>query len=130
MNIVVAYRKSHLFPRIIERSIEVARKLGATVHLVTSLPGALTRYPSEIDKAKKALDEAADIIGREGIPCEAHLLLEGQSSGEDIVAYANEQKAAMIIIGIEKRSKVGKFLLGSTAQYVITHADCPVYTIK
>jgi nucleotide-binding universal stress UspA family protein len=35
-----------------------------------------------------------------------------------------------IIIGIEKRSKVGKLLFGSNAQYIILEAPCPVVSVK
>lgn len=35
-----------------------------------------------------------------------------------------------IIVGIEKKSKVGKFIFGSNAQYVILEARCPVMTVK
>lgn len=130
MNIVVAYRKSHLSSRVLERAIEQARTLKGTIHLVTSFSGNLTQHARELENARKVLDEAVDTVEREGISCEAHLLLKGLSSGEDIVAYAREIEAAMIIIGVEKKSKVGKFLMGSTAQHVVTHADCPVYTVK
>jgi len=35
-----------------------------------------------------------------------------------------------IIVGVKRRSKVGKLLMGSTAQYVILQAPCPVVTVK
>ena len=35
-----------------------------------------------------------------------------------------------IIVGIVQKSKVGKLLFGSTAQYVILNASCPVVTVK
>ncbi len=35
-----------------------------------------------------------------------------------------------IIIGIEKKSKVGKLFFGSNAQYIILESPCPVVSVK
>ena len=35
-----------------------------------------------------------------------------------------------IIIGLQRKSKVGKLLFGSTAQYIIMNAPCPVVTVR
>ena len=58
------------------------------------------------------------------------LLVSSRTSGENIVWFSELGKIAEIIIGVRKRSKVGKLLLGSTAQYVVLHAPCPVITVK
>jgi nucleotide-binding universal stress UspA family protein len=50
--------------------------------------------------------------------------------GEDLVDFAKEQAVDEIIIGIKRRSKVGKLLFGSNAQYIIIKAPCPVVTVK
>jgi nucleotide-binding universal stress UspA family protein len=36
----------------------------------------------------------------------------------------------MIVIGIKRRSRVGKLMFGSNAQYVILEAHCPVLAVK
>jgi nucleotide-binding universal stress UspA family protein len=56
--------------------------------------------------------------------------VRGLEAGEDLVRFAKEEEIDEIYIGIKKRSKVGKFIFGSTAQYVILEAHCPVVTIK
>jgi nucleotide-binding universal stress UspA family protein len=35
-----------------------------------------------------------------------------------------------MFVGIEKRSRTQKLLLGSTAQFIILKAKCPVVTVK
>jgi len=61
---------------------------------------------------------------------ETRVLVSSNSTGQNLVQIAEQKKIDEIIIGVRKRSKVGKLLLGSTAQYVVLHAPCPVTTIK
>ncbi|MBW2432421.1 MAG: universal stress protein [Deltaproteobacteria bacterium] len=61
---------------------------------------------------------------------ETHLLISAKNAGENLVEFAEVKKADEIYIGVRKRSKTGKFLLGSTTQYVVLHATCPVVTVK
>ena len=56
--------------------------------------------------------------------------MRGNAPGEDIVSFANESRADLIVIGVKKRSKVGKLMFGSTAHYIILEADCPVLAVK
>jgi nucleotide-binding universal stress UspA family protein len=84
----------------------------------------------DIGKAERELDYVKSIFERDNIPCEVHLLIRGLSPGEDIVNFAKEKRINEIVIGVEKKSKVGKFIFGSTAQYVILEAPCPVVAVK
>ena len=64
------------------------------------------------------------------IPCESILSVRGLEAGEDLIRLAEENKVEEIIIGVRRRSKVGKLLFGSTAQYVILNAKCPVVSVS
>jgi isoprenylcysteine carboxyl methyltransferase (ICMT) family protein YpbQ len=66
----------------------------------------------------------------DNIHCETHLFVRGLSPGDDLVKFAEDNQINEIIVGVRRRSKVGKLLIGSTAQYVILNASCPVVTIK
>jgi len=47
-----------------------------------------------------------------------------------VVATADEEQAALIVVGIRHRTPVGKLLLGSVAQRIILEAHCPVLAVK
>jgi nucleotide-binding universal stress UspA family protein len=81
-------------------------------------------------RGKKDLDFAKSIVKKDEIPCETHLSVRGMPPGEDLVEYAKEKQIDQIVVGIRRRSKVGKLVFGSTAQYVILEAPCPVLTVK
>ena len=49
---------------------------------------------------------------------------------EHLLKVAQEADSTLIVVGLRHRSRVGKFLLGSSAQRILLEADCPVLTVK
>lgn len=54
----------------------------------------------------------------------------GREPAEDIVQAAADHGARLVVIGLRRRSPVGKFLMGSTAQAILLEAPCPVLAVK
>ncbi|MGC5626916.1 universal stress protein [Georgenia sp. Z1344] len=50
----------------------------------------------------------------------------GIDPGEDIVAVARESGARLVVLGLRRRSLVGKLLMGSNAQKIMQNAPCAV----
>lgn len=130
MKILIGYDGSDVSGRALHLARLHAKVFSATVYIITSLSGGSHEKQEHIQEAEAGLQYAADVIKKDGLPCETHLMIRGLSPGEDIVNYAEEINADEIIVGIEKKSKVGKFIFGSNAQYVILEASCPVVTIR
>jgi nucleotide-binding universal stress UspA family protein len=49
---------------------------------------------------------------------------------EHLLKVAQEADGTLIVVGLRHRSRVGKFLLGSSAQRILLEADCPVLAVK
>ena len=64
------------------------------------------------------------------IQCATYVSVRGLLAGEDLVQYAEENSIDEIVIGLKKRSQLGKMLFGSTARQIIMGAGCPVLTVK
>jgi nucleotide-binding universal stress UspA family protein len=107
-----------------------AAAFDASVTVIASLTGGSVTHATEVEHANENLANAQKIFDEAGIPCKTKLLVRGMTPGEDIVHYAKEHEADEIVIGIKRRSKVGKLLFGSNAQYIIIKAPCPVVTVK
>ncbi|NLD81255.1 MAG: Universal stress protein family protein [Deltaproteobacteria bacterium ADurb.Bin151] len=114
--------------------LEVARKhakaFNATLYVASSMERVSEKERPDLDKIEKQLDYVKETMKTEGIACETHVLVRGLTPGEDIVDFAKDHKMDEIIIGIEKKSKVGKLFFGSNAQYIILESPCPVVSVK
>lgn len=130
MKILVGYRGKNIGQDLLRLAAGRARAFQGQAIIVTSLPGGEKTTKEQVAEAENHLEEAKEFFDREQLPCETHLLIRGMTTGEDIVSFAREIAADEIIIGVKSRSKVGKLLFGSTAQYVILKADCPVTSVK
>jgi len=130
MKIMVCYDGSGASRSALRVAIKHAQALDAKVYLVASMEKGTEDEQKVIQQLELELKNAKEKLEKEGIACETHLLVRGMTPDEDLVAYAKEQGIDEIAIGIRKRSKVGKLIFGSTAQYLILNAHCPVITVK
>lgn len=130
MKIMVCYEGSGASRSALRVAVKHAKAFGAKLFLVASLEKGTEDEQKVIKELETELGNAKDKIEQDGLECETHLLVRGMSPDEDLVTYAKEKGIDEIAIGIRKRSKVGKLIFGSTAQYLILNAHCPVITVK
>jgi nucleotide-binding universal stress UspA family protein len=130
MKFLVAYNGSEQSTAALQLAIHIGEKYGAKLYVLTSMEGGPDEKPEEIARVKTALKTAKENLDAAGLAYEVDELARGLSPGEDLVDFADENEIDHIFVGIEKRSKTRKLLLGSTAQYIILHAPCPVTTVK
>jgi nucleotide-binding universal stress UspA family protein len=130
MRIIVGYRGTNVGKVLLELAVKHATAFAAEIDLITSLPGGEKTSQKQVIEAEKNLKEAKQFLDKHGIKNETHLLIRGKTPGEDIVTFAADNNSYEIIIGVKSRSKVGKILFGSTAQFVILKAVCPVVSVK
>jgi len=130
MKIMVCYDGSAKAKKALKLSIKRAQATNAEVYLINSMTGGRTVPRQYFLNAERDLNKAQHLFDNKKTYCEQRLLIRGLSPGKDLVQFASENRVDEIVIGIKRRSKVGKFLFGSTAQYVILHASCPVVTVR
>ena len=131
MKLIVGYKHgTNQAENLLELASKRAQLFNATVLIVTVMSEGMEKDQDLIIQAETALEKAKIHFDNKEIPCETHLLIRGIDSGDDLVNFAKETQADEIIIGVKNRTKVGKLLLGSTAQAVVLNAPCPVVTMK
>ena len=130
MKIMVGYDGTNSAKEALNLAKDHAKIFAASVDVVTSMQKGTEHQREDIEQAERGLEYAKSVFEDATIECNTHLLIRGLSPGEDLVDFAAENEVDEIIVGVKRRSKVGKLLMGSTAQYVILQADCPVVAVK
>ena len=130
MKILVGYDRSNSGKEALNLAKSHALAFKAEVEVITSMQKGTEKDQDNMEQAKRGLEYAEAIFKENNIPCKTHLLIRGLTPGEDLVEFAKENNIDEIVVGVKRRSKVGKLLMGSHAQYVILNAHCPVVTVK
>jgi nucleotide-binding universal stress UspA family protein len=94
------------------------------------MEGGSSETFEQIAAVDKSLNEAGRFMKEKGVECETHQLARGMTPGEDLVRFAAENEIDLIFVGVRKKSRTQKIILGSTAQFIILKAPCPVTTVK
>jgi nucleotide-binding universal stress UspA family protein len=131
MKILVGYDGS----KESKEALRLAKKHAKGMDAKLEIAEAITRWePLEYHKIQRAEQElewrVEEILDGDNTSYETHLLVNDLSPGDQLVEFAETYHVDEIIIGAPKRSRVGKLMFGSTAQYIVLHAPCPVVTVN
>jgi nucleotide-binding universal stress UspA family protein len=130
MEIMVCYDTANENTGVLALATQHAKAFEAKLYVATVLIGSDVDQLDNIEEAKRQLQTVETDFQDKGISIETKLMFGGQSAGENLVEYAQDNGIDEIIIGTRKKSKLGKLIFGSTAQYVILEAHCPVITAR
>ncbi len=130
MNILVAYNGSSESKTALDLASEYAKIFDAKLFVIHSMEGGTGERPENIVKSRKELEGVQQMMETNGVKSEVDQTVRGMAPGEDLIRFAEENNIDHIFAGIEKKSKTQKLILGSTAQYLILKASCPVTTVK
>ena len=125
MTVVVGYVRTDEGEAALAAAIESLRDGEKLVVVHKAEPSELEGHSAEQDADALHAELAAH-----GVSPDVVTLFAGDEPADVIVAQAEQQDARLIVIGLRRRSPVGKIILGSTAQAVLFNAPCPVLSVR
>lgn len=131
MKFMVCYNEADPSGTILKEACRHARAWNASLEVVKTVTRELPLKHTKIVTMEAELEaRVKEQITEAGVPYNVQLLMTSLEAGEQLVKFSDETEVDLIFIGVVKKSKVGKLFFGSTAQYVILHAVCPVVTVN
>ena len=134
MEIVVGALTTPTGSRAIRRAAEEAARTGGKVHVVAFVEpprdGTAARsYQQELARIGQQLEgEVPELLGRE-VPWEVHVPAGFSRPSDAIVNVVERIGADLVVIGMRRRSRVGKAVLGSNAADILLQVDCGVLSV-
>ena len=87
-------------------------------------------FSHDRDRMVADLEKRAEEPRQRGIEVAVHVPVGVTKASQAILRVADQEKVDLIVIGVRRRTPVGKVLLGSLSQDVILEADAPVLAVK
>jgi nucleotide-binding universal stress UspA family protein len=130
VSIVVGYVATKEGRAALKRAAEESLLRKSKLVVINSQRGGRTFDPDEAQKFDEELQRVQAQLDEQGLEHEVRQLVRGNEPAEDLIAAANESDAEFIVIGLRRRTPVGKLILGSNAQRILLEATCPVLAVK
>ncbi|MFO0906213.1 MAG: universal stress protein [Pirellulales bacterium] len=108
--------------RILLLHVAEPRPAYTVAGVYASLPAGGNEFSAENEQLQKVT------LPDPAVPLERRFAVG--SPAEAIVQIAREEQADMIVLGTHGRTGLARLLLGSIAEAVLRHAECPVLTVK
>ncbi len=130
MAIVVGYIATREGRAALKRAAEECVLRGTKLVVISSHRGGKDFDAEESARFEAELDRVKEMLQQKGLEYEVRSLVRGNDPAEDLISVAEAESADFIVIGLRRRSPVGKLILGSNAQRILLDASCPVLAVK
>ncbi len=128
MRILVGYTPAPEGVAALHYAIDAATRQHASVTILNT--GKTGNYADPVFATEQDIDAVGATLTSAGITHDIRRPNDSVTAADSLLATAQEIDADLIVIGIRRRSPVGKLITGSTAQAVLLGADCPVVAVK
>ena len=128
MTIVVAYVPRPEGQAALDKGIEIAKRRNEHLVVVNASPGGSKEDPSLADV--QDFERVQELLDDSGLNAELKQYVRGKNAVQEIEDLVESSQASLLIIGLRKRSAVGKLILGSVAQDLLLSVSCPVLAVK
>ncbi|MDP3761063.1 MAG: universal stress protein [Ramlibacter sp.] len=128
MTILVAYVARPEGQAALDKGMEIAKRRNERLVVVNASPGGTKEDPAMIDVQES--ERVEKLLRSAGLDAEFKQFVRGKSAVEEIDALVESLQASVLIIGLRKRSPVGKLIMGSVAQELLLTVSCPVLAVK
>ena len=130
MTIVVGFVPTKEGRAALARSVEEAKTRRSRLVVINSNRGGRDFDDESTQAAEAELQRVREDLEGSGLELEVRQLVRGNEPAEDLISAANETDADLIVIGLRRRTPVGKLILGSNAQRILLDAPCAVLAVK
>ncbi len=130
MPIVVGFVPKPEGRAALRRGAEEALLRGTNLVVINSNRGGRELSGADAVRHEEELAEVRASLTADGVDHEVRQMVRGLDPAADLIAVAEEVGADLIVIGLRRRSPVGKLILGSNAQRLLLDAPCPVLAVK
>ncbi len=127
MTILVAYVARPEGEAALEKGIEIATRRNEFLLVVNA--GSGKRDDTGVVHGFEG-ERVAERLAKLPIEAEFKQFVRGRSTIDEIEDVVVQHQVSVLVMGLRKRSAVGKLLLGSMAQEILLNVSCPVLAVK
>jgi nucleotide-binding universal stress UspA family protein len=128
MSVLVSYVPTEVGYAALDAAILEARMRVTSLVVLNVVVGG--NYAEVTAADDRDLDAVRAKLADEGVPSEVRQEPSGLDIAATVLDVAVQTDAELIVVGLHRRSLVGKMLLGSNAQRIIVDAHCPVLSVR
>jgi len=128
VSVVVGYVPSREGALVLERAVDEARSRG--VRLVALNVPRSSEFAQDFVADDAELADLDALLAEAGVEHEVRRGTGDEAPADTLLDLVDEVGAELVVIGLRRRSPVGKMLMGSTSQRVLLDAPCPVLAVQ